>query len=163
MRFRPSEICAFLSAGGRVRILVTGAGGRTSQAIVPALLRAGHTVRLLSRRPQEGGPMSGLERTEPAIGDLGSDSDVARAIGGVEAVYHIPPNMNPEEISFGKRIVQAARTAGVQHFVYHSVLRPQLRSLPHHWNKLFVEEAVIESGLSFTILQPSSYMQNLLP
>ncbi len=31
----------------------------------------------------------------------------------------------------------------------------------HHWRKLRVEEALFESGLPFTILQPCAYMQNL--
>jgi uncharacterized protein YbjT (DUF2867 family) len=34
--------------------------------------------------------------------------------------------------------------------------------MPHHWQKLRVEEAVFESGLAFTILQPAPYMQNTL-
>ncbi len=59
--------------------------------------------------------------------------------------------------------MRAARAARIEHFVYHSVLHPQIEALPHHWNKVFVEQAVIESGLPFTILQPSSYMQNALP
>src|SRR3990170_771903 len=34
--------------------------------------------------------------------------------------------------------------------------------MPHHWSKLRVEEMLFESGLSFTVLQPAAYMQNLL-
>jgi uncharacterized protein YbjT (DUF2867 family) len=34
--------------------------------------------------------------------------------------------------------------------------------MPHHWRKLRVEEALLESGLPFTILQPTAYMQNIL-
>ena len=34
--------------------------------------------------------------------------------------------------------------------------------MPHHWNKLRVEEMLFSSGLDFTILQPSAYMQNSL-
>jgi uncharacterized protein YbjT (DUF2867 family) len=35
--------------------------------------------------------------------------------------------------------------------------------MPHHWHKARVEEAIFAAGLPFTILQPASYMQNLLP
>jgi NAD(P)H dehydrogenase (quinone) len=42
------------------------------------------------------------------------------------------------------------------------VLHPQAEEMPHHWQKLRVEEKLFESGLSFTILQPASYMQNIL-
>lgn len=142
-------------------VLVTGAGGRTGQAIVPALIRAGHTVRILTRRTELGGPWATIP-AERRHGDLGSDADVAGALQGADALYHIPPNMNPNEVAFGTRLVALAKQAKLQHIVYHSVLHPQVQALPHHWNKVFVEEAVLESGLPFTILQPSSYMQNVL-
>lgn len=145
-----------------MKILVTGASGRTGQAVVPALARAGHAVRFLTRQVSYGGALAGVEGASPVTGDLSSEADVARAVEDVDAIYHIPPNMNPGEIAFGERIVRMARGAGVGHFVYHSVLHPQIEALPHHWNKLFVEQALIESGLSFTILQCSSYMQNTL-
>jgi uncharacterized protein YbjT (DUF2867 family) len=34
--------------------------------------------------------------------------------------------------------------------------------MPHHWQKLRVEERLFESGLPYTILQPAAYMQNVL-
>jgi uncharacterized protein YbjT (DUF2867 family) len=34
--------------------------------------------------------------------------------------------------------------------------------MPHHWQKMRVEEQLFESGLSYTILQPAPYMQNIL-
>ena len=59
-------------------------------------------------------------------------------------------------------VIAAARSAGVEHFVYHSVLHPQVEAMPHHWLKMRVEEQLFESGLSYTILQPAAYMQNVL-
>jgi uncharacterized protein YbjT (DUF2867 family) len=61
----------------------------------------------------------------------------------------------------GKLIISAALAARVSHFVYHSVLHPQIESMPHHWLKLRVEEYLVESGLPYTILQPAVYMQNI--
>jgi uncharacterized protein YbjT (DUF2867 family) len=142
-----------------VDVLVTGAGGRTGQYIVPALVAAGHDVRFVTRQAQYSGPLSHYDRASPVTADLASDEDVARVMRGAQAVYHIPPNMNPDEVAFGKRIINAAQAVGVMHFVYHSVLHPQVQDLTHHWNKVFVEEALIESGLPYTILQPTSYMQ----
>src|SRR5690606_35992671 len=85
------------------------------------------------------------------------------ALAGVEAVYFIAPNMHPHEYDIACEWLAAAKTAGVSRFVYHSVLFPQIEAMPHHWQKLRVEEALIRSGLDFTILQPASYMQNILP
>ena len=59
-------------------------------------------------------------------------------------------------------VIREARTAGVEHFAYHSVLHPQTEKMNHHWQKMRVEEMLFESGLPFTILQPAPYMQNLL-
>ena len=85
-----------------------------------------------------------------------------QAAQGVRAVYHICPNVSPDEVAIGQVAIMAARSAGVEHFVYHSVLRPQIEAMPHHWQKLRVEEQLFESGLSYTILQPAAYMQNVL-
>jgi uncharacterized protein YbjT (DUF2867 family) len=57
--------------------------------------------------------------------------------------------------------IAAAQANGLRRFVYHSVLFPQIEAMPHHWQKLRAEEALIRSGLDFTILQPASYMQNI--
>ena len=145
-----------------MKVLVTGAAGRTGKAVVPALAQAGHAVRVFTRRAESGEALTALGASEVARGDLGDDASVAAAMTGVAAVYHIPPTMHPEEIAIGKRVIAAALTESVVHFVYHSVLHPQIQGLPHHWNKLFVEEALLESGLPSTILQVSSYMQNTL-
>jgi len=70
--------------------------------------------------------------------------------------------MHPEEFAIGQMIVAAAKSAGCERFVYHSVLHPQIQAMPHHWHKLLVEGHLFESGLSCTILQPAAYMQNIL-
>ena len=80
---------------------------------------------------------------------------------GVRAVYHIPPNVHPREVEIGDIVISCSTGNGVEHFVYHSVLHPQIEAMPHHWLKLRVEERLIASGLPFTILQPTAYMQNI--
>jgi uncharacterized protein YbjT (DUF2867 family) len=45
--------------------------------------------------------------------------------------------------------------------VYHSVLRPQARSMPHHAAKDRVEETLDRSGLAWRVLQPCAYADNL--
>jgi uncharacterized protein YbjT (DUF2867 family) len=70
--------------------------------------------------------------------------------------------MNPDEVTIGSLIIEEAKKAGVEHFVYHSVLHPQAEMMKHHWKKMCVEEMIFESGIPFTILQPAPYMQNLL-
>ena len=140
-------------------ILVTGSGGKTGRAVSAALSRSGHKLRLFRRERDD--PTSGPGSAgEIYVGDLERSQDLKEAFLGVEAVYHIGPNMHPGEKHMGLAAIEAAEQAGVQHFVYHSVLFPQVRAMPHHWRKLEVEQALIESGLPFTILQPAAYYQN---
>jgi NAD(P)H dehydrogenase (quinone) len=89
-------------------------------------------------------------------------SAIRLAMQGIRAVYHVCPNMSPEEMVIGNLVIREARNAGVEHFVYHSVLHTQTEKMYHHWQKMRVEEMIFESGLPFTILQPAPYMQNLL-
>ena len=143
-------------------ILVTGASGKTGQAVVAALARSGAPTRALVRRPSQIEMMTHLGAREGMAADLRLTPELRRAAEGMRAVYHICPNLHPDEVEIGRRVIAAAKEAGVEHFVLHSVLHPQTEQMPHHWNKLRVEEALFESGLNFTILQPTAYMQNLL-
>ena len=141
-------------------ILVTGAAGKTGRAVLTALAKRGLTARAFVRADSYRDSVLEAGAAESAVGDVREPDALVRAMEGTRAVYHIPPNMHPEEILIGRRALAAATEAGVNHFVYHSVLHPQIEAMPHHWRKLRVEELVLESGLDFTIVQPAAYMQN---
>ena len=151
----------FAIAGGTM-ILVTGASGKTGRAIIRALVAKGQQVRALVRRAEQARPTESLGAQEVVIGELRDEATLRQAAQGIRAIYHICPNVHPDEIAIGKAATTAAQAAGVKQFVFHSVLHPQTEAMPHHWNKLRVEEALFESGLPYTILQPAAYMQNVL-
>jgi len=143
-------------------ILITGAAGKTGRAVIQALSRRGETLRALVHDPGQIQTVKALGVHEVLVGDLLYRSALDEAFKDVHAVYHIPPNVNPDEVVIGKNMIDAAQSAGIEHFVFHSVLQPQIEAMPHHWKKLRVEEALLQSGLPFTILQPTAYMQNIL-
>ncbi len=66
------------------------------------------------------------------------------------------------ELFYAQCVVAAAKRCGVKRFVFHSVLHPQIAAMPHHWEKLRVEEMLFATDLDITILQPTAYMQNIL-
>lgn len=138
-------------------ILVTGANGKTGRAVLAALQAGGAATRALVRG-QQAPPASEVLR-----GDMADPASITAALQDVDALYFIAPNVYPHEVELGLAWIATAKAAGVRRFVYHSVLYPQIEAMPHHWQKLRVEEALIQSGLDFTILQPASYMQNILP
>jgi uncharacterized protein YbjT (DUF2867 family) len=151
-------------------ILVTGAAGKTGRAIIRALSARGATVRALVHRPEQIQAVEELGAHQVLVGDMRAPATMERAVQGVQRVYHICPNVSPDEVAIGQVAIEAARSAGVAHFVFHSVLHPQTEDMPHHWRKLRVEERLFKalagsvepSGLPYTILQPAAYMQNVL-
>jgi len=143
-------------------ILVTGAGGKTGRAVIRALIARGETVCALVHRSDQVCATQGLGAQEIVVGDMRDQAAMDQAARGARAIYHICSNMNPDEVTIGQVVIAAARAAGVERLVYHSVLHPQVEAMPHHWQKLRVEERLFESGLSYTILQPAVYMQNVL-
>jgi len=143
-------------------ILVTGAAGKTGKAVIKALFPKRHQMRALVHRKEQAELGQSLGAKEVVVGDMRSSNTLAEATRGVSGIYHICSNMNPDEVQTGRAMISASKSAKVAHFVFHSVLHPQAETMPHHWNKLRVEEALLESQLSYTILQPASYMQNIL-
>jgi NAD(P)H dehydrogenase (quinone) len=143
-------------------ILVTGAGGKTGKAVLKALVARGADVRAFVRTTRHHAALNAIGISDVVIGEMGDPRALAQAARGANAVYHICPNVSPQELPFAKAVVAAADTNGVRRFVYHSVLHPQIEAMPHHWAKLRVEEMLFSSKLDITILQPTAYMQNSL-
>ncbi len=140
-------------------ILVTGAAGKTGKAVLDALAKTDRPARAWLRRPEQA---QDVMAATTVVGDLEDSGLWREACRGIEALYLICPNMHPREFQIARMAIQAAHRGGVKRFVYHSVLHPQTEEMPHHWQKLRVEEEIFRSGLPFTILQPCAYMQNLL-
>jgi NAD(P)H dehydrogenase (quinone) len=143
-------------------ILVTGAGGKTGRAVIKALIARGAPVRAFVRSSAHETALTAMGVSEVLMGAMDDAHALSRAVRGIDAIYHICPNVNPHEVVFAKALVNAATDSGVPRLVYHSVLHPQIEAMPHHWNKLRVEEMLFGSRLDVTILQPTAYMQNSL-
>jgi len=142
-------------------ILVIGAAGKTGRAVLRALAGRREPIRALIHRPDHAPSLQALGVQETLVGDLLDRADMQRAVDGVRAIYHMAPNVSPDEIPMGKTVISAAQSADVERLVLHSVLHPHIEAMPHHWQKARVEELLFASGLPFTILQPTAYMQNV--
>lgn len=140
-------------------VLVTAGYGNQARLVIPALAAAGLRVRAMRRseRPAPG-PLD-LGAVDVIVGDAGDREDAARALDGVDVVYHVGPMLHPREREIGLNVIEQAQAAGVEHFVFSSALHPVLSEMPQHGLKREIEERLIESGMNFTILQPSDYMQ----
>lgn len=144
-----------------IMILITGAGGKTGRTLIRTISKVERVCAFVHREEHVLAVRS-LGAEKVMVGDLRDKSAIRSVMQGTRVVYHICPNMNPDEVAIGQFVIEEAREAGVEHFVYHSVLHPQTEKMSHHWQKMRVEELIFESGIPFTILQPAPYMQNLL-
>ena len=144
-------------------ILVTSAGGKTGRAMIAAFAAAGEPVRAMMRHSEKDEELIALGAAEVSHGDLANTGDVTAAAEGCRAIYYICPNMIENEMDIGGNVIDAAKATQVDRLIFHSVLHTQVQALQHHWNRLFVEEAIVESGVPFSILQVGSYYQNMLP
>ena len=140
-------------------ILVTSASGHVGTSIVRALVEADQPVRAFVHS-ERGLRLKDLGVQDVVIGDLLEPTQVRAAFEGVTKVFHIGPPEHPRELAIGQTIIDLAQEHGVEQFVYFSVLHPSISALRHHWNKLLVQEYLVDSGVPYTILQPTMFMRS---
>ena len=149
-------------------ILITLANGKQCRHLIPFLLENPnlivrafvHSDKSAERIRED---FDNSKNLDPFVGDLLQPNDVTRAMENVHTVFHVGPPMSIHEPYIGVTVIQAAEKAGVQHFIYSSVLHPIRSKLLNHDVKRQVEEYLIESSLNWTILQPTHFMQNTNP
>lgn len=143
-----------------MKVLAVGATGANAGLVVPELLARGVIVRALVHDQDRADAAWARGVQEVAVGDLTDPASLRAAADGVDGVFHLNPAFAPDEAAMGVAMVQAALDAGVGRFVFSSVYHPSI-SLTNHAGKRPVEEAVYDSGMNFTVLQPAIFMQML--
>ena len=142
-------------------IVIIGASGAVGIPTIKVLVSRGAEVRALTSNQNSATRLKELGVAQCFIGDFMSDDDVAGVIKGAEQVMQIPPRFNEHELEISKRCFDAAKAAGVSHYLFLSAYHSQMQKVAHHWNKLLAEEHLIESDMPFTIIKPSMFMQNI--
>jgi uncharacterized protein YbjT (DUF2867 family) len=144
-----------------VRVLMVGATGKYAHHVLPELKKRGIKVRALvrSRESEKKARENGADET--ATGDLQDPRGLISAAVGVDGVFHIGPAFAARESDMGVTMVEAAKAAGVSKLVFSSVMHPSISKMTNHAAKRPVEEAIYDSGMTFTILQPAIFMQTM--
>ncbi len=139
-------------------ILVTAANGNQGKLLVPKLVGAGLQVRAAVQSAASAADLRTAGVHDVIVGDLSDPQVLRRAVRGVQKVYHVGPTLHPREREMGIALIDAARTEGVEHFVFSSVLHSIVTDLVQHEIKRDVEEHLLAADLEFTVLQPANYM-----
>ncbi len=140
------------------KILVTGATGNTGSGLVPALLNAGVAVRALVRDEAKVQPLQDMG-VEVFVGDLDQPETIETAVAGVDKIYLLTWN-GPTQAQQVQNVLDVAKQAGNPHIVRHSMWGSEKSRIVQQGDQ--AEEAVKSSGLPWTLLKPTFFMQNTM-
>lgn len=151
-------------------ILIAGGSGTLGTRLLALLADRGSDVRVLSRNPAKTRPLVG-DRVQIAPGDVRDIDSVDQAVAGAGTVvsaitgFGTARDVTPRTVDWegNANLIRAAKAAGVEHFVLLSVCQ----AAPDHPIELFrmkhrAEEELRASGLAWTIIRPTAYMETWL-
>lgn len=146
-------------------ILVAGATGQQGGAVTKNLLEKGFAVRAMTRNPESEKALA-LKSNEVEIvkADMNDPDTLTAALDGVYGVFSVQNFWETSyegEVTQGKTLADAAKAAGVKHFVYTSVASANKNTgLSHFDSKFEIEEYIRSIDLPYTIVRPVFFMEN---
>jgi uncharacterized protein YbjT (DUF2867 family) len=148
-------------------ILLAGGTGLLGTQVVHLLTARGHHLRVLTRDPKTAGHLSS-EYVETVTGGVQNRAAIERALARARVVisaiqgFSGTGDSSPRTVDLqgNSTLIQAAWKAGVEHFILVSVHG----AAPDHPMELFrmkylAEQELKASGLSWTIIRPTAYME----
>lgn len=143
-----------------MKIAVTGAFSYSGKYITKRLLDRGEEVITLTGHPNRPDPFGGKVKAYPLDFD---EADMTCSLQGVDVLVNTywvrfdkGENTQPRAVENTRKLVNAAKAAGVRRIVHISIANPSADShLPYYWGKAANEKAVIDTGLSYAILRPT--------
>lgn len=143
-----------------MKIAVTGAFSYSGKYITRRLLERGEEVITLTGHPNRPDPFNGQVKAYPLDFE---EAGMTRSLRGVDVLVNTywvrfdkGTNTQPRAVENTRKLVNAAKAAGVKRIVHISIANPSAEShLPYYWGKAANEKAVMDSGLSYAILRPT--------
>ena len=152
-------------------VLVLGATGRQGGAVARKLQQRGWPVRALCRDPEKPAARALAEAGVRVFrGDLDDRRSLDEAVKGAYGVFGLQNFWDgfparvlgvEHEVAQGKRLLDAAKAAGVQHFIQASAGGAAARSgVPHIESKRLIEKHALSLRIPATFIRPVFYMDN---
>jgi divinyl chlorophyllide a 8-vinyl-reductase len=143
-------------------ILIVGATGYIGSAVVAESVRQGHDVIAVTRAPVEEGRFDGAE---VVVADVAEPASIAKAFNRkVDAVISclacrsgLPKDFDDIDYKATLNVLNAAQENGTEKFVLLSAICVRKPDLPLQLAKLKMEDALIRSGIDYTIVRPTAY------
>ena len=140
-------------------ILITGASGSVGKAVLQEAIRRESKVRAMYRSREEAAKApSGCE---PVLADYADKQSLGKALGGITSAYVVCSPI-PQLVELESNMVEACKESGVKHAVLNSALgaADYAKSFPS-WHRK-VEDKLKATGMSYTILRPNGFLQNIV-
>ena len=142
-------------------ILLTGSTGKTGGEVARQMAAAGVPFRALVRNPEKSQALVALG-AEIVLGDMGDQKSLRKALAGIERALLIMPN-GEVQLQLENGFIDAAAGAGVRHVVKLSSLEAiQEATTPITRMHLAAEDHLRKSGLTWTMIRPTFFMQTFL-
>lgn len=140
-------------------ILITGASGNVGKTVLQEVAKSGAQHRAMYRSAAEAAKASA--GTETVVADFAKPETLGAALKNVDSVYLVCSPI-PELVQLESNMIDACVAAGVKHVVQNSALGAgdYRKSFPS-WHRK-VEEKLKGTRLSWTILRPNSFHQNVV-
>src|SRR5215472_4998574 len=147
-------------------ILVTGATGLSGSLVIREFARQQTPVRVLVRNRAHARELQTLPTVEVVEGDMLRPETLGAALDGVDRVLLIS-SARERMIQTQCMFIDAAKSAGVRHIIKLSGKESGVGFNPDHfrstWEHEHIEDYLEHSGLAWTHLRPSQFMQFYLP
>ncbi len=147
-------------------ILVVGSTGQLGGIITRQLLQQGKSVRILVRPSSDYQHLVDIG-AQPILGDLKDRSSLDKACEGISTVITTAnsaqrggeDNVENVDLNGNHNLIDAAKAAGVKHFIFTSALGSDITSpVPFIQAKAKTEQYLRSSGMNYTILAPNIFM-----
>lgn len=141
-------------------VLVAGITGRQGTAVAEELLLRGYTLRGMTRKPGSEAARAMADRGVAIVqGDYGDPESLRAAMQGVSKLFFYS-GFSPNELQEGLNVIAAAKAAEVGYVVYSSGAAAEPGVGVEGSVKANIEQALIDSGLAYTVLRPVAFMEN---
>jgi uncharacterized protein YbjT (DUF2867 family) len=140
-------------------ILITGASGTVGKAVLQEAMQALSKVRAMYRSKEDAAKAP--RGCEAVLADYADKPSLRTALAAVTSIYIVCSPI-PQLPELESNMVDACKEAGVKHVVLNSALGAgdYSKSFPS-WHRK-VEDKLKSTGLSYTILRPNSFLQNIV-
>jgi len=153
----PRVLGRFEESGVQPRILVTGATGNVGSQVVKLLRAMDQPVVAAVMDAADAKNVPGIN-SKTVVFDFTEPETYAPALVGVKKLFLMRPPPISDVRRYLNPVVDQAKDAGVEHITFLSLMGVErYRFVPHYK----VEQHILASGIPYTFLRPSFYMQNL--